>query len=86
MAYESQARDLAVRVTTLTKNLLDSVEEIKQEIAYNNSQQVITSENNSGPLFNGVTGEEILSIFNSISELDEFLSQGQHYKILNKVR
>lgn len=89
MAYESQAIDLAGRVTENTRKLLAAIEALKNDIAYNTSTAVVAATGGGEEpidLYNGITNDDVLGVFTSILALDTFLASNWHYTNLNKVR
>ena len=86
MAYNSQVTDMASRITASTRKILEAIAEIKDEMAYNTSQNLLTAENADTDLFNGITGADLQGVITSVTALDGFLTAGWHYTNLNKVR
>jgi len=86
MAYESQKVDLTKKVTEKTTELLEAIESLKALIAYNTSQQAITSSDAETVIVEGITGGDVLGIITSVSALDTFLTENFHYTNLNKIR
>lgn len=86
MAYNSQIQDMASRMTSSTRKIIEAIENIKTDIAYNTSQNLLTAENSETDLFNGITGADLQGVITSIQALDGFLTAGWHYTNLNKLR
>jgi hypothetical protein len=88
MAYESQTTDFGARVTASTRKFMEALDELRCDKLYydETTLNMVFPNGGADPVFNGITGLELISVMNAFTAIDTFMTANYHYVTMDKLR